>query len=422
MNTGTQWKSGEWTDVPSALPTAPQPVNTNISVVLPFIEKEIGDVETLLNRSLTISEQIPRNLFLVPFKGLRIDDIQKLAEKAFTSVAVIHDSEGVLSDWQGRSKMRSAAGPNSLFRQVAWFFYLNRRYGSWLWLEPDCWLVSPRWIYELEREHFEVGRAFSGVKMRIGSEKEYMNGVGIYPWNAVQYAPLLVQSATWQQHPEFEVGFDVAGGDDVLKHAHMTKLIQLTNHLAGGNVTIRPETVLCHGRIDLSAVPVLAEPKDNGQLVIARESTNALSKGSAPSTGISNDLESLDSRGGAQNIPEGSDEPCARPLMTASTDNETSNAAPTVQPAGAASHPVQEFAPISPDIERAIEEHEHRAASQPVESHDSSAQDSKDYGAVSKAIRLCVDDLCKLWDDQPHRKVLIVKELRKAKLVPKHFR
>src|SRR5206468_2256194 len=44
------------------------------------------------------------------------------------------------------------------------------------------------------------------------------------------------------------------------------------------------------------------------------------------------------------------------------------------------------------------------------------------YGFVSKDIRFYVDALVHLWDNQPHRKVLIVKELRKAKLVPKHFR
>ncbi len=442
---GQQWKSGDWADVPPQQQII-EPVNTKLSVVLPFIESEIPNVRELLNRSIELSGQIPRVLFLVPFKGVNYVEVKKLAEKAFSQVGVIEDSEGVTSDWQGRQLMRNAAGPNSLFRQAAWFYYLHKQYGSWLWLEPDCVPITARWFYDLETEHFQVGRPFSGVAMAIGDQKRYMNGVAIYPWNAIQYAPLLVQSTMWKQHPEYEVGFDVAGGDDVLRHAHMTKLIQLTNHLAKGNVNVRPETVLCHGRIDLSAVPVLAESQTVSGVVVqvgsgeARDSNDGLrsrtdignscggaqiySEGTlsgdiageqSESDKVSNNERGVKKSGmgtdqrtnppPAQIYPEGGDATCQAQTRAGLTVTETSeligSAAPTFDPNSAASD---------------------QRTNEPDHASSQTKHDGMEYGAVSKEIRLHVNELLKLWDDQPHRKVLIVRELRRAKLVPKHFR
>jgi hypothetical protein len=351
-----EWKSGEWADVPSASPVPVEPVNTKLSVVLPFIESEMVDVEKLLQRSLELSGQITRTLFLLPFKGLEIKEIKKLAEKAFAQVGVIKDGEGITSDWQGRDRIRSAAGPNSLFRQAAWFFYFHRQHGSWLWLEPDCMPMTSRWLYDLERDHFDAGKPFTGVKMQLGDGREYMNGVGIYPWNAIQYAPILVQSTMWKQHPDLEVGFDVAGGAEVLKRTHLTKLIQLTNHLATEKVEVRPETVLCHGRVNLSG-------------------------------GAGNSVDE-------QRPPVTLDTTVAQLILGASA----------VQ--GDPASVVSDKAILPPS---------------PCSAHESRTQEPS-YGSVSSGIRDCVDQLVYLWNNQPHRKVLIVKELRKAKLVPKHFR
>ena len=377
MDGTQQFRSGDWADVPPQQQII-EPANTKLSVVLPFIESEIPNVQELLNRSIELSGQIPRVLFLVPFKGVNYVEVKKLAEKAFSQVGVIEDSEGVTSDWQGRQQMRNAAGPNSLFRQAAWFYYLHKQYGSWLWLEPDCWPITARWLYDLEREHFEVGRPFSGTAMAIGDQKRYMNGVAIYPWNAIQYAPLLVQSTMWKQHPEYEVGFDVAGGDDVLRHAHMTKLIQLTNHLAKGNIEVRPETVLCHGRIDLSG------SVDSGDTSELREGSHATDL-PQPETLVASQGERSVT---AQIYSEGGD--------------------PVIERCNALRGIVEDM-------------RDETELPQESTSQDLSEYDSK-YGWVTQEIRQNVSELVKLWNDQPHRKVLIVKELRRAKLVPKHFR
>lgn len=351
-----QFVSGEWVTNPVVERTQPVPerAEKRMVAVLPFISKELEQVKSLLRRSNQLSGQIPRTIFLLPFKGIDTSEIRKEAEAAFSQVGFILDSEGVTSDWQGRQQMRSAAGPNSLFRQAAWHFYL-KKIGPWLWLEPDCWPQTERWFYDLEREYFDAMKPFMGVKMGLPSGNEYVNGVAVYPWNAIQYAPLLVQSSMWEQHPEMEVGFDIAGGQEVLQKTHVTRKIQLMGPLARGNAEVRPETVLCHGRIDLSGIA--------GTPVVEAPISVSAATPAQPFLG----------RYGV-----------ARDAQTEVLD-ETSHAARCVP------------------------------------SHETPAQEPP-YGIISERIRSCVEDLTELWDNKPHRKVLIVKELRKAKLVPKHFR
>jgi hypothetical protein len=73
------------------------------------------------------------HLYLIPAAGLNATDIILRAEQAFPGrVNVIKDYESETSDWQNTEPMRSASGPNSAFRQVAWHFYMNK-------LEPYFW-------------------------------------------------------------------------------------------------------------------------------------------------------------------------------------------------------------------------------------------------------------------------------------------
>ncbi len=365
----SEWKSGEWADVPSAQAEAAPLVNTKLSIVLPFIQSEEADVHVLLQRSLAISGQIPRTLFLLPFKGMDITEIKKLSEQAFSDIRVIQDSEGIKSDWNGQERIRGAAGPNSLFRQAAWFFYFNPQRPSWLWLEPDCWPMTPRWLFDLEREHFEVGKPFTGVKMKV-ADREYMNGVGIYPPNAVQ-VPELVQSTIWKQHPELEVGFDVAGGDEVLKRAHITKLIQLTGHLSNGDFPLFTTTVLCHGRTAFLGAHGAARDAQ----------TEVLDEANSPPK-TSSCVPSHELR--TQELPQGGD------------------------PNG--------------EKEKDEEERQGRGLRLTAPAPTFDPESASNYGEVSREIRDHINHLVLLWANHPHRKVLIVKELRKAKLVPKHFR
>lgn len=387
-----QFVSGEWVTNPVVERTQPVQERTEkrMVAVLPFIPKELEQVKSFLRRSNQLAGQIPRTIFLLPFKGIDTSEIRKEAEAAFSQVGFILDSEGVTSDWQGRQQMRSAAGPNSLFRQAAWHFYL-KKIGPWLWLEPDCWPQTERWFYDLEREYFDAMKPFMGVKMGLPSGNEYVNGVAVYPWNAIQYAPLLVQSSMWEQHPEMEVGFDIAGGQEVLQKTHVTRKIQLMGPLARGNAEVRPETVLCHGRIDLSGGATSAGNGIGSSISVAPSEMRTEAPTQKPFLG----------RYGV-----------ARDAQTEVLD-ETSHAARCVP-----SHETPAQESIEEEYRRLIGNENTKR----IDVSSQSKNGGSEYGGVSTNIKRIVNELVEAWDQQPHRKVLIVKELRKAKLVPKHFR
>lgn len=228
--------SGEWVsgfDVPVAAaapppkpaePAAPKP----LVVVLPFIDREREQVLRLLDwiSQLNSGKPLSRTLYLVPFKGLKIDDVLAKARAAFSDVQVITDSEGASSDWKKGDKVRDAAGPNSLFRQAAWFFYLHKELGPWLWLEPDCVPLLAGWDEAIETAYRSSGKPFLGARMKFAAG-DYLNGAAVYPREAVARAPALVTRAMWTQFPELEIAFDVAGGAEVLRQATLTDLIQL---------------------------------------------------------------------------------------------------------------------------------------------------------------------------------------------------
>lgn len=242
-----------------------------MAIVLPFIEREREQVLRLLDfsRQLNLGKPLSRTLYLVPFKGLKVEDVLEKARAAFADVQVIADSEGAASDWKKDDKVRDAAGPNSLFRQAAWFFYLHRELGPWLWLEPDCVPLVPSWDEAIETAYRSGGKPFMGARMKF-QEGEYLNGAAVYPRDAVARAPALVTRATWTQFPDLEIAFDVAGGAEVLRQAMLTDLIQLDYR---GECEPRDGAVLLHGDRDGQLVAKLLKGGgDNGR---TREKTNS---------------------------------------------------------------------------------------------------------------------------------------------------
>lgn len=238
--------SGEWTAAPEipvqrTISVAPMKLN----VVLPFIESDVPQVINLLKWCAELSGRINYSIFLLPFKGLNFTEIKMYAERAFTDVQVIPDSEGIVSDWKSDEKIKDAAGPNSMFRQAAWFFYFHKELGPWLYLEPDCVPLTKDWLKALETDHYDNAFPISGVKMEWADEP-YLNGVAIYPQNLVAQAAEIVTRVMWEQHPDKEVAFDVAGRSHVLKKAHLTNKIQLSYRTDGTPILLQG-AVLYHG-------------------------------------------------------------------------------------------------------------------------------------------------------------------------------
>lgn len=248
-----EWLNGGFDTMPvqevPAPPPLPKPA-APMSVVLGFVEREIPRVLQLLAHMATLSGRLDRTLYLLPCKGVHSEEITKAAQLAFSDVQLIDDNEGVTSDWRSDDNVRDAAGPNSLFRQAAWFFFLRRDLGPWLWLEPDCVPLSADWCERLEQAYRASGKPFLGTVMHWkqtgAAPNEYLNGVAIYPQNAIALAPDLVTRTMWEQFPEKEIAFDIAGGNSVHRQAHATDLIQL-EYRGDGEPSARPGAVLFHG-------------------------------------------------------------------------------------------------------------------------------------------------------------------------------
>jgi hypothetical protein len=172
------------------------------------------------------------SLYLIPADSVNISDILPKAERAFDGrVNVIKDDEGQTSNWQITEPMRSASGPNSAFRQVAWHFYLNKL-GPWFWCELDCIPTRKDWLDKLEAEYkvgLSKGKPFTGARVLLESVPEHLTGNSVYPWNVPEEAPTIVMRTNWtprDQERSFELAFDIAGAQEVIPKSHFTNLIQ----------------------------------------------------------------------------------------------------------------------------------------------------------------------------------------------------
>ncbi len=172
------------------------------------------------------------HLHLIPAAGVDISALIPKATKAFNgNLSIIKDEEGQTSDWQVEDFLRSASGPNSAFRQVAWHFH-NNNLGPYFWCELDCIPLRTDWLHWLERE-YEVtalpnGKMFMGADVQIESVPPHMSGNGIY-LDPVMNATSLVRRTNWipkGQDKAFELAFDIAGAREVLQKCHFTNLIQ----------------------------------------------------------------------------------------------------------------------------------------------------------------------------------------------------
>ncbi len=169
------------------------------------------------------------SLWIIPSANVKMSNLSSKAQKAFGGrVSIIKDEEQETSDWQVTEAMRSAAGPNSSFRQVAWDAYMNKR-GPYFWCELDCIPLRKDWLDRLEAEYKSCGKPFMGANVQIESVPEHLSGNAIYPTNIPEVAPTLVKRTEWipkGQDRAYELAFDIAGAREVLPQSHFTNLIQ----------------------------------------------------------------------------------------------------------------------------------------------------------------------------------------------------
>ncbi len=197
-------------------------------VVISIAEHEIQMADRWFSWVCELGGTEGHHLHLIPAAGVDISALIPKATKAFNgNLSIIKDEESETSDWQITEHMRSASGPNSAFRQVAWHFH-NNNLGPYFWCELDCIPLRKDWLDRLESEYTTCGKPFMGADVQIESVPPHMSGNGIY-LDPVMNAPSLVRRTNWipkGQDKAFELAFDIAGAKEVLQKCHFTNLIQ----------------------------------------------------------------------------------------------------------------------------------------------------------------------------------------------------
>lgn len=159
--------------------------------------------------------------FLLCSKECKVDRLMELARKAFSSATFLPDGENLQSNWHEEGDHpKSAAGPNSLFRQAAWHFSL-KQLGPWFFLEPDAVPCRRDWYDMLAREYQIGGKNFMGYKVTPQNHPgvpDHLSGVAIYPEFTPNFRNLVFPS---------DVAFDIAGVDHTMapNAAHCTQVI-----------------------------------------------------------------------------------------------------------------------------------------------------------------------------------------------------
>jgi hypothetical protein len=160
-------------------------------------------------------------MFLLCDNECSVQHLMELADKAFTSTKWLKDYENIKSDWSSdKPGAKSAAGPNSLFRQAVWHF-AGSNAGPWLFLEPDAIPCRPDWLTVLDKQYHEKGKPFMGFlvsrETHPGVTAQHMSGVAIYPANSPAYFRKSILSSP--------TAFDIATAESVLPHLANTNLI-----------------------------------------------------------------------------------------------------------------------------------------------------------------------------------------------------
>lgn len=198
-------------------------------------------------------------LFLLFTAGWDASEVKTKAELAFFgATSFIQDAEAQTSDWQEHEAARSASGPNSSFRQIAWHMSVNKL-GPWLFCETDAIPLKKGWLEALEAEYIKGGMPFMGAKVEIPGIDTHLSGNAIYPQETPSHAPSLVMRSDWipsGSNTRYELAFDIAGAREVLPKSHFTPLIQHIFRHPGFKsrkefeAVIDPNAVLFHSNKD----------------------------------------------------------------------------------------------------------------------------------------------------------------------------
>lgn len=136
------------------------------------------------------------------------DDAIRQARAAFQTVDLI--------TYAGTSGMGWPEGPNTAFRAACGT--LQARGRPWLWLEPDAVVLRADWLRVLENEYEKNQKPFFGP---IVPGMGHMNGVGIYPSNAIERLRHTIRNASglaWDSEMRNEMIHDCFDAGEYIQH------------------------------------------------------------------------------------------------------------------------------------------------------------------------------------------------------------
>ena len=229
--------------------------------------------------------------------------IAKSAESAFRTVMQL-PAKAEINGWpEGANYMfRIGSGHTAAYLPKNKYFF---------WLEPDAIPLKEGWLDEIEGEYLKRGKLFMGDYVKVDQIPVHMSGVGVYP------NPLHAHAG--EAYRAFDLAWDMAAKDQIVPRAHFTELIEHAwkhpsfTEMSELDTQISKEAVLFHASKDGSLIKLLQQRKA-GDVKCAPIAVATIS---TPSV-----------------LP----------------DPSTSDAAPTVQSAGAANRLPFDVPPVTCDI------------------------------------------------------------------------
>lgn len=166
---------------------------------------------------------VPTHLFLFCSAECPVQKLTELGKKSFMSVTWCKDYEDIQSNWhEVGNHLKSAAGPNSLFKQAAWNFYqAGAGKHPWFFWEPDAIPCRRDWFRLISDEYLNCGKPFLGYevtrKTHPGDVGHHMSGVAVYPPNVPELANRAVQPG--------DTAFDIEGAEQIVPQMHPSRTI-----------------------------------------------------------------------------------------------------------------------------------------------------------------------------------------------------
>jgi hypothetical protein len=191
----------------------------NLLVVIPYHGGDLEIAKKLIEWIVELGDCKPHSLLLAADSGISQDvmrELMDLARPAFVSVRTM-----IVAVPRPTSEQKVWA-PNVVFLAVARQVNENYKF-PFLFLEPDAIPISKGWLNEIATAYAESPKRFMGSVIKqvgqIGLPAEYLNGVAVYPNDAIDVFENIQAVKTSEQ------AFDIGSAVQVLPKAAHTTLI-----------------------------------------------------------------------------------------------------------------------------------------------------------------------------------------------------